>query len=122
MTDPVIIPLIRKVVPNLIAQEIVGVQPMSIDTNSIFDIYSKDQKDQMTIGYSPEYNQPYWAEPTLGGPFSRRHKKYQEIHDWAIKTFGDSNDKWNNPRWSASNRKYWFKYEKDRTLFVMKWS
>ena len=122
MSNKILIPLIRKLTPKLIADEIVGVQPMTTSVDSIFDMYNKDKKDQVLIGYSPEYDQPYWAQPELGGLFSRRQQRYEEIDEWVKKTFGESNEGWKNPRWSASNRKYWFKYEKDRTLFVMRWS
>lgn len=122
MNNKILIPLIRKLTPKLIADEIVGVQPMTANTGSIFDIFDVDRKDSVNVGYSPEYEQPYWAEPIAGGIFSRRQQRYADIDEWVRKTFGDSNEGWKNPRWSASNRKYWFKYEKDRTLFVMRWS
>lgn len=79
-------------------------------------------KDKILTGEDFTYKQPYWVLPELGGLFSRRWERYQAINDWCCKTFGASTDAWNNPRWSASNRKYWFKYEKDRTLFVLRWS
>lgn len=122
MTDKsVLIPIIRKMLPSVIAQEIVGVQPMATNIN-VFNWSTETKPDELHIGYDPTYNQPYWVQPELGGLFSRRHERYQEINDWCNQTFGASTEGWNNPRWSASNRKYWFKYEKDRTLFVMKWS
>ena len=78
--------------------------------------------DRMTIGYSPEYVQPYWVEPQLGTMHGDTRERYDKIHEWVEQTFGAKTEGWNNPRWSASNRKYWFKNEKDRTLFVFRWS
>jgi hypothetical protein len=39
-----------------------------------------------------------------------------------VKTFG--NGDWMNEHglWVGSNQKYWFRDERDRTLFLLKWS
>ena len=91
-------------------------------TVNVFNWSTETKPDELIIGYESKYNQPYWVQPELGGLFSRRQKRYEEIYQWCEKTFGASTEAWKNPRWSASNRKYWFKYEKDRTMFVMRWS
>lgn len=77
-------------------------------------------RKKIDIGYAPEYDQPYWVELNLSG--MRSYEEYTKVHEWVNDKFGHKTDSWNNPRWSASNRKYWFKYEKDRTLFVLRWS
>lgn len=109
MDSSALISIIRKQLPALIAKDIVGVQPMQFA-----DI---DSPASIETGENFSYDQPYWVELNLNGLFSSRQKKYTEVHAWVNKTFG-----WNNSRWSASNRKYWFKNEKDRMLFVLKWS
>lgn len=76
--------------------------------------------NKIEIGYAPEYDQPYWVELNLRG--SESYRQYEEVHRWVNEKFGAKSNSWNNPRWSASNRKYWFKYEKDRTLFILRWS
>ena len=81
-----------------------------------------NRADTISIGENFTYEQPYWVELDLGGPFHERINRYQDVHAWVEKTFGAHTKGWNNPRWSASNRKYWFKNKKDRTLFVMRWS
>lgn len=77
-------------------------------------------RKKIDLGYAPEYDQPYWVELNLSG--MRSYEEYAKVHEWVNDKFGHKTDSWNNPRWSASNRKYWFKYEKDRTLFVLRWS
>lgn len=77
-------------------------------------------RKRIDLGYAPEYDQPYWVELNLSG--MRSYEEYTKVHEWVNDKFGRKTDSWNNPRWSASNRKYWFKYEKDRTLFVLRWS
>jgi hypothetical protein len=76
--------------------------------------------NKIEFGYSPEYDQPYWVELNVRGRES--YLRYEEVHAWVNAKFGEKTAGWNNPRWSASNRKYWFKYEKDRTLFILRWS
>lgn len=47
-----------------------------------------------------------------------------EIYDWCCGQFGNRNNSYNNPRWIASHWKetFWFKYEKDRDWFILRWS
>jgi hypothetical protein len=48
----------------------------------------------------------------------------EEVYKWCCEQFGDRNDRYNNPRWDANYFKhtYWFKFEKDRDWFVLRWS
>ena len=75
---------------------------------------------KLEIGYAEEYEQSYWVQLNFTG--SNSYDEYTKVHEWVNEKFGRKTNTWNNPRWSASNRKYWFKYEKDRTLFVLRWS
>ena len=67
-------------------------------------------------------NNYYCVEP-IGG-------NWAEMFDWAKETFGEPGDLWeahqfvwpDTDGWYANNRKFWFRNEKDRTLFLMKWS
>jgi hypothetical protein len=61
----------------------------------------------------------YTVEP-IGG-------NWLDMETWCIKTFGSSDDVWdfktcNVGRWYANDRKFWFRNEQDRTLFILKWS
>ena len=67
----------------------------------------------------------YTVEP-IGG-------NWLEMESWCTQTFGVASSVWDsvNPesqfvwpecgRWYKNNRKFWFRNEADRTLFVMKW-
>jgi hypothetical protein len=49
---------------------------------------------------------------------------WNEMMAWMIKTFGPS--AWDgvwlpNQRWYANNAKFWFRDEKDRTMFILRW-
>ncbi len=61
----------------------------------------------------------YTVEP-IGG-------NWLDMETWCIKTFGSSTDVWdfkmdNVGRWYCNDRKFWFRNERDRTMFIMRWS
>ena len=50
---------------------------------------------------------------------------WNEMMEWMIKNFGPSavDGVWTpNMRWYANNSKFWFRNEKDLTLFILRWS
>jgi hypothetical protein len=61
----------------------------------------------------------YTVEP-IGG-------NWLDMETWCLKTFGPSDDVWdfktvNVGRWYKNDRKFWFRNERDRTMFIMRWS
>jgi hypothetical protein len=54
--------------------------------------------------------------------------RWNEMMAWMIETFGPSGTPENpgcwspDQRWYANNAKFWFREEKDRNWFVLKWS
>ena len=51
--------------------------------------------------------------------------QWNEMMSWMIETFGPSSvdGVWTpNMRWYANNAKFWFRDEKDRTMFILRWS
>lgn len=102
----VLLPLIRKVSPTLIADDIVNVQPMVAPK-------------VMQTGFADGIDHPYWVEP-LASPGALFHygkfdAKHQEQIDWCLETFKEED-------WMASSYKFYFKEEKDRDWFVLRWS
>jgi len=72
------------------------------------------------------YGARYYCVEPVGG-------NWRKMEDWCISTYGastgsiwaqevDKSTPLINERWYANNRKFWFRNEKDRTLFIMKWS
>jgi hypothetical protein len=50
---------------------------------------------------------------------------WNEMMQWMIDTFGPTahNGVWTpSMRWYANNAKFWFRNERDRTLFILRWS
>lgn len=121
----VLLPAIRKVLPGLIAQDIVGVQPMMISNYiETGETYVDEASSYATEANTVEY---YWARLPIdvGAIFTMgAHGKYvNEVEAWCEETFGPrcSNE---HPEfaWDKFNGCYCFKSEQDRTAFVLKWS
>lgn len=68
------------------------------------------------------YGSRYYTAEPVGG-------NWREMEAWCYQTFGDDSypiwgeDKAPEPaqRWYKNNRKFWFRNEADRTMFVLKW-
>lgn len=81
--------------------------------------YSPLQKIVLSEGtvYGSRY---YTAEPVGGN--------WREMEAWCYETFGNPGDAlWGEKapepayRWYMNNRKFWFRDEQDRLIFVLKW-
>lgn len=111
--DPkVVLPVIRNVMPNIIAEEILGVQPM---TSQLMSVGTMDHACSTWYWVTPPYNLDIGWDDMVS--------RNKEIQEWCDEIYGDKGD-WSDPdcRWWTSNRKYIFKNEEDRTMFVMRWS
>ena len=66
------------------------------------------------------YGKRYYCIEPVGGSWT-------EMENWCYDTFGDSNKAiWSevphpDRRWYTNNRKFWFRDEKDRDWFILKW-
>lgn len=60
---------------------------------------------------------PYWVRP-----YNYSAKEWLDMTDWMVATFGPSDWLLTNSPYVGSDRKYWFRDERDRTLFLLKWS
>ena len=114
----VLLPIIRKMTPTLIAQELVGVQPMSGPSTIRTGYLDETGRD---IGL------PYWVEVpwTAGRIFNLKsshstNTQYQdrsdECYNWCVQTFRAQD--WARPY----TNKFYFRYEKDRDWFLLRWS
>jgi hypothetical protein len=95
----ILIPMIRNVMPNLIAHQITGMQPMSTYTgSSIFNQF-----------FSKEYNKKYWPYQYVITQDSRAAERWC----W---------DRYKGRYWNNYGRKFVFKREKDAVLFALRWA
>lgn len=70
------------------------------------------------------YGARYHCVEPVGG-------SWLEMETWAISAFGEPGSIWRETkdlspepgkRWYMNNRKFWFRQEKDRTMFILRWS
>ena len=113
MVNKVILPAMRNIAPNIIASEICSVQPMT--------------KVEMKIGeMSHACSTWYWAAPEYNPgeifELDQTRQRYADINAWVEEMCGPPGA-WSDLdcRWWKKDRKYIFKNEKDRMMFVLKW-
>ena len=73
---------------------------------------------RIETGYAdnqPKY--PYWVKP-----LNYSAPEWLQINVWIIDTMGYSDWSIEHGRWIGSDRKYWFRDERDRTMFILRWS
>jgi hypothetical protein len=73
---------------------------------------------RLETGYAD--NQPKW--PYWVRPYNYSEPEWLQINVWIIDTMGNNNWLTENARWVGSDRKYWFRDEQDRTMFLLRWS
>ena len=58
----------------------------------------------------------YYSVEPIGG-------NWLEMSDWALATYGESGTFWDREchRWYMNNRKFIFRDEADRTMFILRW-
>jgi hypothetical protein len=88
------------------------------------DIYNRPVED-LILTESKVHGARYYCVEPVGG-------NWLEMEKWSVKTYGDPGEIWPMKtqddfgwpecnRWYMNNRKFWFRNEADRTMFVMKW-
>jgi len=74
---------------------------------------------ELAIGEGRVYGSRYLTVHPSNG------SAWNEMMSWMIKTFGPTahDGVWTpDMRWYANNAKFWFREEKDLTMFLLKWS
>ena len=54
----------------------------------------------------------------------KSNHQWKDLEQWCISTFGPtaSNGVWiPNMRWYMNNSKFWFRYESDYSMFMLRW-
>lgn len=123
----VILPMIRQIMPAQVARDLVKVQPMSTTPEKIpYEIgtsYASDNVNKEECYWISPSRDPQSVFTIFGEPATKRNA---EILAWCANTYGprgiwgiDMNN--SDSRWFASDRKYYFRHESDRTLFILRW-
>ncbi len=78
--------------------------------------------ENLVLGQGTVYGARYHTVEPVGG-------NWREMEAWCYKTFGNAGDKlWGEPkapepaqRWYMNDRKFWFRDDRDRMVFILKW-
>lgn len=84
----------------------------------------------MSLGYVFDYYLEYGIGRAFGQEYltvapMNAEGKWQDMIEWMVKTFGPTakDGVWTaDQRWYANNAKFWFRDQKDRDWFVLRWS
>ena len=88
------------------------------------DIYIRPV-ERLVLSEGTVYGSPYYCVEPIGG-------SWLEMEKWCIQSCGESTGSiWSEEkykhstqpgeRWYGNNRKFWFRDEQDRMMFVLKW-
>jgi len=84
------------------------------------DIHNKPIED-LKLSEGTVYGSRYYCVEPVGGSWLR-------METWCLDTFGSNGSAWDkdkapqpNARWYMNDRRFWFRNEADRTLFILKW-
>jgi hypothetical protein len=86
------------------------------------DIYNRPVED-LVLAERRVHGARYYTVEPVGG-------SWLEMETWALDTYGNPGEIWPKeeftwpecPRWMMNDRKFWFRDEKDRNWFIMRWS
>ena len=77
-----------------------------------------DGRKRFENGYADNQpNYPFWV-----CPYGYSRDEWLAMDAWVVDTMGYSDWLQKDARWVGSDRKYWFRDERDRTMFILKWS
>ena len=87
------------------------------------DIYKERPVEELVLSERPVHGCRYYCVEPKGG-------NWKTMEAWCNEIFGEPGDIWDSEdfiwpekaRWLQNNRKFWFRSEKDRTMFIMRWS
>jgi hypothetical protein len=103
ISDPrIVIPILRSALPNLMAQQIVGVQPMNMGSNRLF----KYEQSYLNI----HQNKRYW-------PYRIVIRDWYDIYEAERFCY----DNFRSRNWRNVAKYFYFKNQNDAALFTLKW-
>jgi len=86
------------------------------------DIHQRPIED-LVLTEGTVYGARYYCVEPVGGT-------WMEMEHWCFETYGETGSLWKETknltpeplqRWYMNNRKFWFRDEKDRTMFILRW-
>lgn len=89
---------------------------------SLFDSYTLELETGKLFG------QLYYVVIPIGWAHYKEPVEWKDMVEWCVSILGPSGTKENpgvwspGQRWYVNGARFWFKYEADRTMFVIKFS
>lgn len=84
------------------------------------DIHNRPVED-LKLSEGKVYGNRYYCVEPVGG-------SWREMETWCSDNMGSNGSAWDkdkapkpNARWYMNARRFWFREDKDRTMFVLKW-
>lgn len=79
--------------------------------------------EELVLSETKLHGARYYCVEPVGG-------NWADMQAWVTELFGEPGDVWPThdftwpevPRWVQNHRKFWFRNERDRTVFIMRWS
>jgi hypothetical protein len=95
-------------------------------TNMAIDRLMRDLNSHpisdLVLSEGTVYGSRYYCVEPVGG-------NWPDMEIWSLDTYGNCGSMWDkdkapelNARWYMNDRRFWFREEKDRNWFIMKWS
>ena len=89
------------------------------------DIFKERPVEELVLGEQPVHGARYYTVSPIGG-------NWNDMEEWCTLTYGEPGELWplkdaddfgwpESARWYQNNRKFWFRTEKDRDWFILKW-
>ena len=97
-------------------------QLSSVAFQRLWDELHHRPVEDLVLSEGTVYGARYYCVEPVGG-------SWHDMEAWSVETFGSAGDKiWDSgpaplpaKRWYMKNRKFWFRTEKDRNWFVLRW-
>ncbi len=89
----------------------------------LMDDLNRQPIEDLVLSEGTVYGARYYCVEPVGG-------HWLEMEAWCYDVFGSTGNIWNETknltpeplqRWYANNRKFWFREEKDRDWFIIRW-
>ena len=90
----------------------------------LWDDINRRPIEDLILNEGRIYGAKYYTVEPVGG-------QWFEMEMWCLDVFGPPGDIWGEikaltpeplQRWYMNDRKFWFRREKDRTMFILRWS
>ena len=95
----------------------------NIAIKRLMDDLNANPISNLMLSEGTVYGSKYYTVEPVGG-------NWPDMEMWAIQTYGETGSLWHETksltpeplqRWYMNNRKFWFRDEKDRTMFILRW-